>query len=75
MSTTHANKIDIIKAATSKINEVDFENLSFGSVFTDHLLECDFINGEWQNLLLSLTHFLLDPSARVFHYGQAILKE
>jgi hypothetical protein len=27
MSTTHANKIDIIKAATSKINEVDFENL------------------------------------------------
>jgi branched-chain amino acid aminotransferase len=55
MSTTHANKIDIIKAATSKINEVDFENLSFGSV-TDHLLECDFINGEWQNLLLSLTH-------------------
>jgi branched-chain amino acid aminotransferase len=54
MSTTHANKIDIIKAATSKINEVDFE--SFGSVFTDHLLECDFINGEWQNLLLSLTH-------------------
>jgi branched-chain amino acid aminotransferase len=36
MSTTHANKIDIIKAATSK-NEVDFENLSFGSVFTDHL--------------------------------------
>jgi branched-chain amino acid aminotransferase len=35
---THANKIDIIKAATSKINEVDFENLSFGSVFTDHLL-------------------------------------
>jgi branched-chain amino acid aminotransferase len=28
MSTTHANKIDIIKAATSKINEVDFENLA-----------------------------------------------
>jgi hypothetical protein len=27
MSTTHANKIDIIKAAT-KINEVDFENLT-----------------------------------------------
>jgi hypothetical protein len=74
MSTTHANKIDIIKAAT-KINEVDFENLSFGSVFTDHLLECDFINGEWQNLLLSLTHHFIRPSARVFHYGQAILKE
>jgi branched-chain amino acid aminotransferase len=66
MSTTHANKIDIIKAATSKINEVDFENLSFGSVFTDHLLECDFINGEWQNLLLSLTHHFIRPFCKSF---------
>jgi branched-chain amino acid aminotransferase len=75
MSTTHANKIDIIKAATSKINEVDFENLSFGSVFTDHLLECDFINGEWQKPVIKpYAPFLLDPSARVFHYGQAIFE-
>jgi branched-chain amino acid aminotransferase len=39
MSTTQTSKIEIIKAATTKINEVDFENLSFGSVFTDHLFE------------------------------------
>jgi branched-chain amino acid aminotransferase len=75
MSTTQTNKIDIIKAATSKINEVDFENLSFGSVFTDHLLECDFINGEWQKPVIKpYAPFLLDPSARVFHYGQAIFE-
>ena len=42
MSATQNKKIEIIKAATSKINEVDFENLSFGAVFTDHLFECDF---------------------------------
>ncbi|MFT5715429.1 MAG: branched-chain amino acid aminotransferase [Flavobacterium sp.] len=75
MSTTQANKIDIIKAPTSKINEVDFENLSFGSVFTDHLMECDFINGEWQKPVIKpYAPFLLDPSARVFHYGQAIFE-
>jgi branched-chain amino acid aminotransferase len=75
MSTTQTSKIDIIKAATSKINEVDFENLSFGSVFTDHLLECDFINGEWQKPVIKpYAPFLLDPSARVFHYGQAIFE-
>ncbi|TDE03849.1 branched-chain amino acid aminotransferase [Flavobacterium hiemivividum] len=75
MSTTHTGKIDIIKAAASKINEVDFENLSFGSVFTDHLLECDFINGEWQKPVIKpYAPFLLDPSARVFHYGQAIFE-
>ena len=75
MSTTQADKIEIIKAKTSKINEVDFENLSFGSVFTDHLLECDFKNGEWQKPVIKpYAPFLLDPSARVFHYGQAIFE-
>jgi branched-chain amino acid aminotransferase len=75
MSTTHSNKIEIIKAATSKINEVDFENLSFGSVFTDYLLECDYKNGEWQKPVIKpYAPFLLDPSARVFHYGQAIFE-
>ena len=75
MSTTQANKIEIIKAATSKINEVDFDNLSFGAVFTDHLFECDYINGEWQQPVIKpYAPFLLDPSAKVFHYGQAIFE-
>jgi branched-chain amino acid aminotransferase len=40
MSTTHTNKIDIIKAATSKINEVDFDNLALVRYSPD-MLECD----------------------------------
>ena len=75
MSTTQTNKIEIIKSSTSKINDVDFDNLSFGSVFTDHLFECDFKNGEWQQPVIKpYAPFLLDPSARVFHYGQAIFE-
>lgn len=75
MSTAQTNKIEIIKAPTSKINEVDFENLSFGSVFTDHLLECDYTNGEWQKPVIKpYAPFLVDPSVRVFHYGQAIFE-
>jgi branched-chain amino acid aminotransferase len=75
MSATQTNKIEIIKAATSKINEVDFDNLYFGAVFTDHLFECDFTNGEWQKPIIKpYAPFLLDPSAKVFHYGQAIFE-
>ena len=75
MSATQTNKIEIIKAATSKINEVDFDNLSFGAVFTDHLFECDYTNGEWKKPIIKpYTPFLLDPSAKVFHYGQAIFE-
>jgi branched-chain amino acid aminotransferase len=75
MSNTLTTKIETIKATTSKINDVDFENLSFGSVFTDHLFECDFKNGEWQNPVIKpYAPFLIDPSTRVFHYGQAIFE-
>lgn len=75
MSTTQTSKIEIIKATTSKLNEIDFEHLSFGAVFTDHLLECDFINGEWQKPVIKpYAPFLMDPSSRVFHYGQAIFE-
>tara|TARA_R110002124_G_scaffold68191_1_gene184808 strand:- start:27 stop:1097 length:1071 start_codon:yes stop_codon:yes gene_type:complete len=75
MSTTQTIKIDIEQAAKTKINEVDFDNLQFGSVFTDHMLECDFIDGQWQTPVIKpYAPFLLDPSARVFHYGQAIFE-
>ena len=75
MNATQNNKIEIIKAASSKINQVDFDHLNFGEIFTDHLFECDFTNGEWQRPIIKpYAPFLLDPSAKVFHYGQAIFE-
>jgi branched-chain amino acid aminotransferase len=75
MSATQINKIEILKAATSKIDDVNFDDLHFGEVFTDHLFACDFKNGEWQKPTIKpYSPFLLDPSAKVFHYGQAIFE-
>ena len=75
MSLKNALEIDIVKAQSSKIDTVDFENLSFGNVFTDHMLVCDFKEGEWQKPLIKpYEPFLIDPSAKVFHYGQAIFE-
>ena len=75
MSSNTINEIDIVTAPISKINSVDFENLSFGSVFTDHMFVCDFKGGNWQKpQIVPYAPFLLDPSARVFHYGQAIFE-
>src|SRR5690348_12357373 len=67
--------IDIIRANSSKIHSVDFENLTFGNTFTDHMLVCDFENGEWKKPVIKpYEAFLIDPSAKVFHYGQAIFE-
>lgn len=67
--------IDIRLASASKIKEVDFDNLTFGTTFTDHMLICDFENGAWQKPSIQpYAPFTLDPSAKVFHYGQAIFE-
>jgi len=40
--------ITITKSETTKIKDVDFSNLSFGENFTDHMFECDYIDGKFQ---------------------------
>ena len=69
------SEIDIVRASSSKIHEVDFENLAFGNTFTDHMLICDFREGKWNKPVIKpYEPFLIDPSAKVFHYGQAIFE-
>ncbi|HEX9981033.1 MAG TPA: branched-chain amino acid aminotransferase [Flavobacterium sp.] len=75
MNLKNTYEIDIVKASSSKINTVDFENLTFGNIFTDHMLVCDFRNGSWETPQIKpYEPMLLDPSAKVFHYGQAIFE-
>lgn len=67
--------IEVILSPTSKINQVDFESITFGSTFSDHMLQCDFRNGSWEKPIIKpYEPFLIDPSAKVFHYGQAIFE-
>jgi branched-chain amino acid aminotransferase len=63
-----SDSIKINKINKSRIDNVDFNTLTFGSVFTDHMLECDFIDGKWQKPVIKPYGPLsIDPSASVFH--------
>ena len=67
--------IDVVESKTSKIDSVDFDNLIFGNVFTDHMMMCDYADGQWQNPVIKpYGPIELEPSAKVFHYGQAIFE-
>ena len=62
----------IEKVKNSKINSVDFDNINFGSIFTDHMFECSFENGSWiKPEIKPYQPITMDPSARALHYGQA----
>ena len=67
--------MEIVLTKNSKIKNVDFENLEFGKIFTDHLFVCKYSNNNWgTGKIMPYDNFLISPSARVFHYGQAIFE-
>lgn len=72
---THTDNITIQKASTSRLPDVDFSNLTFGSTFTDHMFMCDYKDGEWQKpTILPYGPLTISPAAKVFHYGQAVFE-
>lgn len=67
--------IQIQKTANSRLLEVDFDNLDFGSVFSDHMLVIDYANGEWQTpTIIPFGDFTVSPANPALHYGQAIFE-
>ena len=67
--------IKVTQIEKSKISTIDFDNLSFGTIFSDHMMVCDYKNGQWQQAEIKpYEPFTFDPSASVFHYGQALFE-
>jgi len=68
-------EIPVEKTAHSRIAEIDFENLPFGKIYTDHMFICTYRNGSWQDpRVMPYQAISLDPSAKVFHYGQTVFE-
>ncbi len=67
--------MQITKTLQSNIQQIDFNNLSFGKCFSDHMFIVSFKNDEWQKPeILPYGPLSLNPGTHVFHYGQAIFE-
>ncbi|MEN8137363.1 MAG: branched-chain amino acid aminotransferase [Bacteroidota bacterium] len=67
--------MQIIKADKSNISKVDFDNLSFGANFTDHMFVADYKDGKWSNSRITpYEPLVMSPGAKVLHYGQAVFE-
>ncbi len=67
--------IAVTKVTQSRLPNVDFTNLPFGRIFTDHMFVADYQDGQWQDLrIVPMGNFELHPAAMVLHYGQAIFE-
>lgn len=67
--------IHITKAEHSGISEIDFDNLDFGRIFSDHMFEMSYKNGSWENVEIKpYAPITFEPSMMALHYGQAIFE-
>lgn len=65
----------ITKAENSRIEQVDFKNLVFGKLFSDHMFICTYKDGQWGEAEIKPYGPLsFTPAMHTLHYGQAIFE-
>ena len=67
--------IKILKSKQSAVEKYNLNEITFGSVFTDHMFVCDYEDNVWKNAkIIPYQDIKVSPSSSVFHYGQAIFE-
>jgi branched-chain amino acid aminotransferase len=71
-------KTSTIKVERSTKNgwkEVDFNNLDFGQIATDHMFIADYNQGKWSNArIVPFGNMELSPFTSSLHYGQTVFE-
>jgi branched-chain amino acid aminotransferase len=72
---TQTASFQVERIAKSRIGEVDFNNLGFGSYISDHMLVADYQNGAWGDpKIMPYGELPMTPAILALHYGQAIFE-
>lgn len=68
-------EIEITEIQNSKLPNIDFSNLPFGKVFSDHMFTALYKDGHWSELKITPFGKLeFSPAFITLHYGQAIFE-
>ena len=68
-------EIQIHPISKSRIDEVDFNQLTFGRSFADHMLIAEYADGAWQSMTIQPYGPLsYQPAMMSIHYGQSIFE-
>ena len=67
--------LSITRAESSRIHTVDWNNLGFGKVFSDHMFVADYKDGVWQDYrIVPYGPMSINPGNCTLHYGQTIFE-
>lgn len=67
--------IQVQRTKNTRLKGVDFNNIPFGKVISDHMFVADFDGENWVNLrIVPYQKFEIAPSNLALHYGQSIFE-
>lgn len=65
--------LKLTRTPRSRIGEIDFDNLPFGYVFSDHMFTLEYREGRWGDpAIVPYGPISLEPGAAMMHYGQTV---
>jgi branched-chain amino acid aminotransferase len=68
----HAN-FPVTPVTQSRLSQVDFDNLGFGNIFSDHMFSMAYENGHWRNPeIIPYQALAIEPGVATLHYGQTV---
>jgi branched-chain amino acid aminotransferase len=75
MSATEQISIRVEPTTTSRLSQVDFNNLKFGQIMSDNMLVAEYNNGKWEDVsIVPYGDLTISPSMSALHYGQSIFE-
>ncbi|MCX6297082.1 MAG: branched-chain amino acid aminotransferase [Bacteroidetes bacterium] len=75
VKTDATTQIKVQKSNNLRIKELDYNNITFGKLFSDHMFFTDFKNNEWSDAqIIPYGPVPMSPATSALHYGQSIFE-
>jgi len=74
-STEKSVQIKVSKSDNTRVGGIDFNNIPFGKVFSDHMFVVDYKDCQWNEPEIKpFGNISISPAISALHYGQAIFE-
>jgi branched-chain amino acid aminotransferase len=72
---TDTLNIECRKVQKSRLSQVDFSDMAFGKVYSDHMFVADYKHKQWSNFSIEPYDLLrFTPGSAILHYGQSVFE-
>ncbi len=72
---TETLNIIVNRTNNSKIDSINWDDLPFGRIFSDHMFVMDYKDGKWENAeIKEFSDLKMSPATSILHYGQTFFE-